>query len=282
MTANTTSQASTSTDSPSPSDAPPLPSPLKGDPAMLGIPNVIAGATGLGLVTIGAFPAQQPGRRCRSCRRPPRSACPLPPWGAALGQNITATLYGTILGFYISYVALGLGLRHGWYAIPAASASAAIEIYLICWLVAIGALTITTLRMPSAFTVLFGLVDLALILLLIGTYNGIRGPHQGRRLGSHGLRRRGHLPLLPRHVTGHDGRACQWESRCWAPAEPNPPREGHASVKIDILSSAGGRSSGYLLRHDDAAVLVDCGPGTAVSLARQRMARTARRRHHHA
>lgn len=39
-------------------------------------------------------------------------------------------------------------------------------------------------------------------------------------------------------------------------------------MKIDILSSAGGRSSGYLLRHDDAAVLIDCGPGTAVSLAR--------------
>jgi ribonuclease BN (tRNA processing enzyme) len=39
-------------------------------------------------------------------------------------------------------------------------------------------------------------------------------------------------------------------------------------MKIDILSSAGGRSSGYLLRHDDAAVLVDCGPGTAVGLAR--------------
>jgi ribonuclease BN (tRNA processing enzyme) len=39
-------------------------------------------------------------------------------------------------------------------------------------------------------------------------------------------------------------------------------------VQIDVLSSAGGRSSSYLLRHHDAAVLVDCGPGTAASLAR--------------
>jgi ribonuclease BN (tRNA processing enzyme) len=39
-------------------------------------------------------------------------------------------------------------------------------------------------------------------------------------------------------------------------------------MNIDVLSSAAGRSSGYLLRHDDTAVLVDCGPGTAVSLAR--------------
>lgn len=40
------------------------------------------------------------------------------------------------------------------------------------------------------------------------------------------------------------------------------------AVQVDVLSSAGGRSSGYLLRHDGAAVLVDCGPGTAASLAR--------------
>lgn len=39
-------------------------------------------------------------------------------------------------------------------------------------------------------------------------------------------------------------------------------------MQIGVLSSAAGRSSGYLLRHDDATVLVDCGPGTAVSLAR--------------
>lgn len=38
-------------------------------------------------------------------------------------------------------------------------------------------------------------------------------------------------------------------------------------MQIEVLSSQGGRSSGYLLRHDDATVLVDCGPGTAVSLA---------------
>jgi phosphoribosyl 1,2-cyclic phosphodiesterase len=37
---------------------------------------------------------------------------------------------------------------------------------------------------------------------------------------------------------------------------------------VDVLSSAGGRSSAYLLRHQGTAVLVDCGPGTAVSLAR--------------
>ena len=64
------------------------------------------------------------------------------------------------------------GKRHDWYGIPAADASTAVEVYLICWLVAIGALTLATLRMPSSFTLLFGLVDLALVLLLIASYSG--------------------------------------------------------------------------------------------------------------
>lgn len=172
MTTNTTTSQDAPTTS-APADAPPLPIPLKGDPAMVGIPNVIAGATGLGLVTIGAFPAAAAGAALPILLSATSVGMLIATiWAAALGQNVTATLYGTILGFYISYVALGLGLRHGWYGIPAADASAAVEIYLICWLVAIGALTLTTVRMPSSFTLLFGLVDLALILLLIGTYNG--------------------------------------------------------------------------------------------------------------
>jgi succinate-acetate transporter protein len=140
---------------------------------MVGIPNVIAGATGLGLVTSGVFPASAAGAALPILLSATSIGMLIATiWAAALGQNITATLYGTILGFYISYVALGIGLRHGWYAIPAADASAAVEIYLICWLVAIGALTITTLRMPWSFTLLFSLVDLALVVLLIGSYNG--------------------------------------------------------------------------------------------------------------
>jgi len=170
MTTNTESQAAPAiavTD-----DAPPLPVPLRGDPAMVGIPNVIAGATALGLVTIGVFPASAAGAALPILLSATSVGMLIATiWAAALGQNITATLYGTILGFYISYVALGIGLRHGWYAIPAADASSAVEIYLICWLVAIGTLTITTLRMPSSFTLLFGLVDLALVLLLISSYN---------------------------------------------------------------------------------------------------------------
>jgi uncharacterized protein len=173
MTTNTASQASPATSAPPSGDAPSWASLMKGDPAMVGIPNVIAGATGLGLVTIGAFPASASGAALPILLSATSVGMLIATmWAAALGQNVTATLYGTILGFYISYVALGLGLRHGWYDIPAADASSAVKIYLICWLVAIGALTLATLRMPSSFTLLFGLVDLALVLLLIGSSDG--------------------------------------------------------------------------------------------------------------
>lgn len=37
--------------------APPLPEPLRGDPAMIALPTVIAGAVGLFLTTIGFVPA---------------------------------------------------------------------------------------------------------------------------------------------------------------------------------------------------------------------------------
>jgi uncharacterized protein len=173
MTANAATQASPATDTPPSSDAPTWASLLKGDPAMVGIPNVIAGATGLGLVTIGVFPAAASGAALPILLSATSVGMLIATvWAAALGQNVTATLYGTILGFYISYVALGLGLRHDWYGIPATDASSAVEVYLICWLVAIGALTLATMLMPSSFTLLFGLVDIALILLLISSYNG--------------------------------------------------------------------------------------------------------------
>lgn len=154
-------------------DAVPLPNPLRGDPAMIAIPTVIAGAIGLGLTTIGFVPA-------------PAGLAAIPVilaatclglligtiWAAALGQNIVATLYAVFLGFYSSYVLLQLGLAHNWYGIPAGQVATTVAVYLICWLITIVVLTLATLRLPVIFTVLLGLVDVALALLLVSTYTG--------------------------------------------------------------------------------------------------------------
>ena len=40
------------------------------------------------------------------------------------------------------------------------------------------------------------------------------------------------------------------------------------ALEVEVLSSAAGRSSGYLVRSAGGQVLVDCGPGTALALAR--------------
>jgi hypothetical protein len=168
MTDTTTAQQNPAA---SPAQGTALTAVLRGDPAMIGIPNVIAGATGLGLVTVGAVPAGAAGAALPILLSATSIGMLIATiWAAALGQNLTATIYGTIFGFYISYVALSLGLDHGWYAIPAADAPWAVRLYLICWLVTIGLLTLTTLRMPAAFPVLFTLVDVALALLLAGSY----------------------------------------------------------------------------------------------------------------
>jgi uncharacterized protein len=53
--------------------------------------------------------------------------------------------------------------------VPATNiAAGAIEVFLISWLVIIVMLTLASLRLPSAFTLLFLFVDLALIFVLAG------------------------------------------------------------------------------------------------------------------
>ena len=53
------------------------------------------------------------------------------------------------------------------FGIAPASAQATQELFLVAWLVVILMLTLATLRLPAAFTAVFALVDLALLLLLL-------------------------------------------------------------------------------------------------------------------
>jgi succinate-acetate transporter protein len=151
--------------------SPPLPEPLRGDPAMIALPTVIAGAVGLFLTTIGFVPAS-----AGLAAIPVILAATVlgllisTIWAAKLGQNIVATLYAVFLGFYASYVALQLGIANNWYKIPADQIGNTVAVYLICWLVAIAMLTVATLRLPVAFTILLGLVDVALGILLLTIY----------------------------------------------------------------------------------------------------------------
>jgi succinate-acetate transporter protein len=143
-------------------EAPPaaVAAPLLGDPSALGLPCFIAGSVSLGLALIGVVPA---------------SAI-----GAALPIILTATSIGLFLatifaGFWLSYAVLVIGLTHNWFGIAPASAQAAQELFLVAWLVVMIMLTLATLRLPLAFTAVFALVDLALLLVFLGVNQGSTG-----------------------------------------------------------------------------------------------------------
>ena len=143
---------------------------LAGDPALIGVPTFVVGAVALGLVLTGYVPAGAVGASV-AIILPATGLGQLVAavWAAALGQNATAAVFGVFSGFWLSYAALGLGLIHGWFGISGDAAVATQGLFLISWLVTIVVLTLATLRLPAAFTLLFTLIDIALALVLYGT-----------------------------------------------------------------------------------------------------------------
>jgi succinate-acetate transporter protein len=141
------------------------------DPAMVAIPTVIAGAVGLFLTIVGFVPASAglaaiPVILAATCLGLLIGTI----WAAALGQNVVATLYAVFLGFYLSYAMMQLGLAHDWYKITGDQVATTVAVFLICWIVVIVMLTAATLKLPAAFTVLLGLVDAALAILLVNLF----------------------------------------------------------------------------------------------------------------
>src|SRR5271169_4408197 len=144
--------------------------PLTGDPAIVGVPTFVVGSVMVGLALINYAPAAG-------------GALPIiilatgigqlvaTLWAAALGQSAVAAIFGIFSGFWLSYAALLVGLTHGWWGVTPAATVHTVAAFLISWLIIIGVLTLGSLRLPSAFT----LIDLALILVLAATLNGSSG-----------------------------------------------------------------------------------------------------------
>jgi succinate-acetate transporter protein len=142
--------------------------PMAGDPAMLGLGSFIVGSVALGLALAGVVPAGVLGAPLAIILAATALGLLLGAvWAAAVGQSAVAAIFGIFGTFWLSYAVLVLGLDHNWFAITAVAVVATVKLFLIAWLVAIVMLTLATLRLPLAFTVLFALVDVALLLLLI-------------------------------------------------------------------------------------------------------------------
>jgi hypothetical protein len=143
--------------------------PLVGDPMAIGLPLFIAGSVSLGLALVGVVPAAAVGAALPIILAGTAIGLFLATiWAASLGQNAVASVFGIFAGFWLSYAVLVLGLTHNWFGVAPASAQAAQELFLVAWLVVIVMLTVATLRLPSAYTLVFVLVDVALLLVFLG------------------------------------------------------------------------------------------------------------------
>jgi uncharacterized protein len=143
--------------------------PLLGDPMALGLPCFIAGSVSLGLALVGVVPAAAVGAALPIILTATAIGLFLATiWSASLGQSAVASVFGIFAGFWLSYAVLVVGLTHNWFGIAATSVQATEELFLVAWLVVIVMLTLATLRLPVAYTALFFLVDLALLLVFLG------------------------------------------------------------------------------------------------------------------
>ena len=148
--------------------APAVVGPLAGDPSIFGLGSFIAGSVALGLGLVGVVPFGVLGAPLAIILAATAVGLLMATiWCAALGQSAVAAVFGIFGTFWLSYAVLVLGLDHNWFAIAPIAALATVKLFLLTWLIIIVMLTLATLRLPSAFTGVFVLVDLALLLLYL-------------------------------------------------------------------------------------------------------------------
>ncbi|TQK69082.1 GPR1/FUN34/YaaH family transporter [Nocardioides sp. SLBN-35] len=141
-----------------------------GNPGLIGVPTFLVGSVALGLVLVGFVPASAGSASIPIIATATAFGQAVAAvWATRLNQNAVAAIFGIFTGFWSSYAALVLGLTHNWFGILPADAVRTQELFLGSWLAVIVLLTLATLRLPRAFTILFGLIDLALLLVLLGT-----------------------------------------------------------------------------------------------------------------
>ena len=142
--------------------------PLAGDPSIFGLGSFIVGSAALGLGLVGVVPTGVLGAPLAIVLAATALGLLMATiWCAALGQSAVAAVFGIFGTFWLSYAVLVLGLDHNWFAITPTAVVDTVRLFLLSWLIAIVMLTLSTLRLPSAFTAVFVLVDLALLLLLL-------------------------------------------------------------------------------------------------------------------
>jgi uncharacterized protein len=145
----------------------PATGPLAAEPSLIALPSFLVGAVAFGMVLIGVVPTTVVGAAMPIVLTAGLGMWVAAIWSARIGQSAPAGISAIVGGFFVSYALLVLGLIHNWFGIPLTAITDTQKLFTISWLVIVTMLVLATLRMPSVFTLLFALVDVALLLNLL-------------------------------------------------------------------------------------------------------------------
>lgn len=148
------------------------------NPVLLGIPSFVLGGIPLALFLLGYEGGAIAGLMVNIILVAGLGLLISAIWAIRLGAGAVGAIFGLFSSFWLSFALLLLGTTHGWFgstgdaAADAAAAAGGTIVFLLSWTVAVLVLTLATLRLPLAFSVLIFLVDLALFLVLLGNLTG--------------------------------------------------------------------------------------------------------------
>ncbi|GJF07588.1 GPR1/FUN34/YaaH family transporter [Pseudonocardia sp. D17] len=164
---------------PATAPAPAAPAPPAGNPALIALPTFLVGGISLGLWLVGSLPRDLPGGLISAVFFVNGIGVWVGAlWAARLGQSAVASIFAIFGAFWMSFGVLVFGLVNGLFGVSSDATAAASQVqsiqatFLISWLVVFVTLTLATLRLPLAFTLLFVLVDAAVALVLGGVLAG--------------------------------------------------------------------------------------------------------------
>jgi uncharacterized protein len=141
--------------------------PLGSDPAWLALPSFVVGSVAFGMALIGYVPTASIGPMLPIVIAASVGLLVATIWAAVTGQSTQAGIYGIFTGFFLSEALLDLGTVHSWFGITPATVAQTDKLFVIAWMVIITMLVLATFRLPVVYPVVFGLVDVSLLLYLL-------------------------------------------------------------------------------------------------------------------
>lgn len=142
------------------------------NPALLGLPTFIVGSIALGLYLVGYQPAGALGAFMSIViLATGLGQLVTSLWAMRVGQGAVASIFGIFAGFWLTLGTMLYGLGHTWFG-STTTQPATMSVFTLSWLILLVVLTLATLRLPMVFTVLFALIDLAVLLVFLYANGG--------------------------------------------------------------------------------------------------------------